>query len=187
MRRLSMMKPLTLIRILAHIKLQQVVDRVVLRDADLVQAHILADELLELVGRNLAQTLNRVISAFAPHRPRPSSAPPRNSSRVVSFLLRTRNSGVCSTNRCPWRITSGKNCRKKVIIKQADVHAVDIGIGGDDDLVVAQVIHVLLDVQRRLKEVELLVLVDHLLRQSVAVQRLAAQREDRLRTRRGSW
>ena len=62
------------------------------------------------------------------------------------------------------------------------MHAVDIGIGGDDDLVVAQVIHVLLDVQRRLKEVELLVLVDHLLRQSVAVQRLAAQREDRLRT-----
>ena len=66
--------------------------------------------------------------------------------------------------------------------QEADVHAVDIGIGGDDDLVVAQVIHVLLDVQRRLKEVELLVLVDHLLRQSVAVQRLAAQREDRLRT-----
>ena len=65
--------------------------------------------------------------------------------------------------------------------QQADVHAVHIGVGGDDDLVVTQVLHVLLDVERRLQEVELLVLVDHLLREPVAVERLAAQREDGLR------
>ena len=66
--------------------------------------------------------------------------------------------------------------------QQADVHAVHIGVGGDDHLVVTQVLHVLLDVERRLQEVELLVLVDHLLREPVTVQRLAPQREDRLRT-----
>ena len=65
--------------------------------------------------------------------------------------------------------------------QQADVHAVDIGIGGDDDLLVAQVVHLLLDVERRLQQVELLVLVDDLFGQPEAVERLAAQREDRLR------
>ena len=54
--------------------------------------------------------------------------------------------------------------------------------GGDDHLVVAEVIHILLDVECRLQEVELLVLVDDLFGESVAVERLAAQREDRLRT-----
>ena len=61
------------------------------------------------------------------------------------------------------------------------MHAVDIGIGGDNHLLVAEVLHLLLDVERRLQLVELLVLVDHLLRQSEAVERLSAQREDRLR------
>ena len=61
------------------------------------------------------------------------------------------------------------------------MHAVDIGIGGDNHLVVAQVVHILLDIERSLKQVELLVLVDHLFGQPVAVERLAAQRKDGLR------
>ena len=40
------------------------------------------------------------------------------------------------------------------------MHPVDVGIGRHDDLVVAQVVHVLLDVQRRLQQVEFLVLVN---------------------------
>ena len=43
------------------------------------------------------------------------------------------------------------------------MHSIDIGIGSDNNLVVAQVIHILLDVERRLKQVELLIFVDHTL------------------------
>ena len=61
--------------------------------------------------------------------------------------------------------------------QQADVHAVNIGIGGDDDIVVAQVLDVLVDVQGGLQEVELLVLVAHFLGHSQAVERLTTQAE----------
>ena len=61
--------------------------------------------------------------------------------------------------------------------QQADVHAVDIGIGGDDDVVVAQVLNVLVDVQGGLQQVELLVLVAHFLGHAQAVERLSAQAE----------
>ena len=47
---------LPFIGVLAHVELQQIVDRIVLRDAHLVQPHTVADELAELVGRNLAET-----------------------------------------------------------------------------------------------------------------------------------
>lgn len=47
---------LPFVGILAHVELQHIVDRVVLRKPHLIQADILADEPPELVGRNLAQT-----------------------------------------------------------------------------------------------------------------------------------
>ena len=46
--------------------------------------------------------------------------------------------------------------------EQADVHAVDIGIGSHDHLVIAQCVESVLDVKGCLQEVELLVFVDHL-------------------------
>ena len=77
----------------------------------------------------------------------------------------------------------GKELQKKGHQQQPDVHPVDVGIGRDDDLVIAQVVHILLDVERRLQQVELFVLVDDLFRQPVTVQRLAPQRENGLRIR----
>ena len=65
--------------------------------------------------------------------------------------------------------------------QQADVHTVDIGIGGDNDLVVTQVVESVLNVEGRLQQVELLVLIHHLLGQSERVERFAAQREHGLR------
>ncbi len=65
--------------------------------------------------------------------------------------------------------------------QQPDVHAVHVRVRRDDHLVVTQPVHPLLDVQRALQQVELLVLVDHLLRQPIRVQRLPLQREHRLR------
>ena len=60
--------------------------------------------------------------------------------------------------------------------------ALDVGIvfGRDDDAVVAQAIHAVLDVEGRLQEVKLLVLVDDLLGEPVGVERLALEGEDRL-------
>ena len=60
------------------------------------------------------------------------------------------------------------------------MHAVDVGVGSDDDLVVAQPVEPVLDVEGSLQEVELLVLVDDLLRQPKGVERLASQAEHRL-------
>ena len=62
----------------------------------------------------------------------------------------------------------------------ADVQAVDVGIGGEDDLVVAQALGRVLDVQAAHQVVQLLVLVHHIALQVADVQRLAAQGEDRL-------
>ena len=64
--------------------------------------------------------------------------------------------------------------------EQTDVHAVDIGIGSHDDLVVTQGVETLFYVESGLEEVKLLVLVDHLLGETERVERLAAQREHSL-------
>ena len=55
----------------------------------------------------------------------------------------------------------------------ADVHAVDVGVGGDHDAVVAQAVEAVLDAQRAHDVVELFVLVDRVALQAVAVERLA--------------
>ena len=60
------------------------------------------------------------------------------------------------------------------------MYPVDVGIRGDDHVVVAEAVQPVLNVQCGLKQVELLVLVHHLLGQAITVERLAFQREDRL-------
>ena len=156
-------------------------DRVVLRQAHPVQAHVLADELLELRRGDLAETFEsrdlhpRAALLDGAHALLFGVA-------VVGHLLvahaeerRLEDIEVARADHV------GEELQEERGEQQADVHAVHIGVGGDDHLVVTQVLHVLLDVERRLQEVELLVLVDHLLREPVTVQRLAPQREDRLR------
>ena len=49
-------KVLSLEGIFTHIERQQVVNRVILCESHLIQTHILADKLLELISRNLTQT-----------------------------------------------------------------------------------------------------------------------------------
>ena len=66
--------------------------------------------------------------------------------------------------------------------QQANMHTVHIGIGSDDDFVVAQFIQTVFDIQRRLQAVELLVLIHHGFGEAEAVERFTAQREYRLRT-----
>ena len=64
--------------------------------------------------------------------------------------------------------------------QQPDVHAVHVGVGGDDDLVVAQAVEAVLNIESGLEEVKLLVLVDDLLGEAVGVERFALEREDGL-------
>ena len=65
--------------------------------------------------------------------------------------------------------------------KQADVHPIDIGIRGDNHLVVAKRVESVFDVEGGLKEVEFLIFVHHLLGQSIGIEGLSAQGEDGLR------
>ena len=60
------------------------------------------------------------------------------------------------------------------------MHPIVIGIGGDDDAVVAQPIETILDVESSLQEVKFLILIDDLLALPVAVEGLPSQAEDRL-------
>ena len=54
------------------------------------------------------------------------------------------------------------------------MHTIVIGIGSDDDAVVAQSIESVLNVECRLQEVKLLILIDDLLALPVAVEGLSS-------------
>ena len=71
----------------------------------------------------------------------------------------------------------GEELQEECYHEQTNVHTVHIGIGRNDYLVVAKVIQTLLDIQGSLQQVELLVLIDHLLGKAVAVQGLTAKTE----------
>ena len=60
------------------------------------------------------------------------------------------------------------------------MHAVDIRIGGDDDLVITQSFQSVFDVQRRLQEAKFFVFIDYFFGKSERVQRLSAQAENGL-------
>ena len=56
--------------------------------------------------------------------------------------------------------------------EQTNMHTIVIGIGSDDDAVVAQSIESILDVECRLQEIKFLILIDDLLALPVAVEGL---------------
>ena len=53
--------------------------------------------------------------------------------------------------------------------EQADVHSIHIGIGSHNHLVISQSVQSVLDIEGCLEQVELLVLINHLLGQAIAV------------------
>ena len=74
-----------------------------------------------------------------------------------------------------------KKLKEKGEHKQANVHTIHISIRCDDHTVIAKVIQGILDVQRMLEQVKLLILVHDFFGQTIAIQRLTAQTEHRLR------
>ena len=65
--------------------------------------------------------------------------------------------------------------------QQPYVHAVDIGIGSHNDLIVSERIESVFYVEGSLQQVEFFILVDYLFLLAVAVERLSHEREHRLR------
>ena len=146
----------------------------------MVEAYLLADEAFELIGAYLSQAFESGNLGIL-----------RLGDGLQALLL-----GVAVAHRLlvlhaekrrlqdihmPLLDQIGEELQEEREHKQANMHAVHIGIGGDNHLVVAQFIQSVLYVQRRLQAVELLVLVHHRLAQSVGVERLSAQGEHRLR------
>ena len=64
--------------------------------------------------------------------------------------------------------------------QQANVHAVHIRIGSNYNLSVTEIFDAVLNVECMLKEVKLLILINHLLGHSKAVERLATKGKNRL-------
>ena len=64
----------------------------------------------------------------------------------------------------------GEELKEKGDDEQTDMHTINIGIGSNDHLVVAQRFQSILDIESGLKEVELLILINDLLRQSKRVE-----------------
>ena len=73
-----------------------------------------------------------------------------------------------------------KELQKEGNHQQPDMHAVHIGIGGHDYLIISESVQAILDIQGRLQKVELLVLIHHLLGESEGVEGFASEREHRL-------
>ena len=63
-------------------------------------------------------------------------------------------------------MSSGEELQEEGDNKQSDMHAIDIGNGGDNDLIIAQRVKSILNVESNLQEVEFFILIDHLLGES---------------------
>lgn len=77
-------------------------------------------------------------------------------------------------------MSSGKELDEESHQEDADVHAVVVGVRGDDYFVVPQVFQAVFNVQGVLEEVEFLIFVNDLAAHTEGVQGLAPQGEDRL-------
>ena len=80
----------------------------------------------------------------------------------------------------PFLYHVGEELKEECEQKQAYVHAVDIGIGGNYDVVVAQSVYAFFNVECGLKQIELVVFVQDLGRNSIGVLWLASEREHSL-------
>ena len=104
--------------VLAHVELQQVVDGVVLGDAHAVETHVVADELLELVGRNLAETFETRDLGIDAAAVEGFQTLLLGITIVGLLLVADAEQGRLQDVEVPRRMTSGKNWRKKVVISR---------------------------------------------------------------------
>ena len=132
--------------VLAHVIIQKFLDAEVVAQDDGLKAHVGADEATELVGRDFAQAFEAgdfgLLAAFL--------------LGGDAFLITIAVVGLLFVAHTEQRSLQNidMSVAHEVWIElqeegehqQTDVHTVHIGIGGDDDVVVAQVLDVLVDV-----------------------------------------
>src|SRR5664280_141865 len=166
--------------VLAHEEREQFVAAVQMRERYGLEPDAGADKVLELVGRNLAQSLEaRDLRAVAKSRHRRLLLRFRIAVDGLLLVAHAKERGV-EDEQMTARDELREEWQEERNQQEPDMHAVHVGVGGNYDAGVAQAVEPLLDVQRRLQEVELLVLVNHLLGQAVGIERLALEGEDRL-------
>ena len=166
--------------VLAHIIFQQFLDAEVVAQDDRFKAHVGTNEATELVGGDFAQTFESgdlgLLTAFL--------------LGGDAFLVGVTVVGLLLVAHAEQRRLQdvdmavahqvGIELEEESKHQQADMHAIDIGIGGDDDVVVAQVLNVFVNIECGLQQVELLVLITYFLGHAQAVERLTAQTEHSL-------
>ena len=133
--------------VFAHVVFQQLLDAEVVAQDDRLEAHIGADEATELVGRDLAQAFESrdfgLLAAFLFG----GDAFLVGVAVVGLLFVAYAEQGRLQYVDMAIAHQVGVELQEESEHQQADVHTVDIGIGGDDDIVVAQVLDILIDVQ----------------------------------------
>ena len=152
-----------------------------LRHQDGLQTHFRTDEVLELIGADFAESFEsgnlRVLAALVHGLELLFLAVAVESVLLVPHPEQRRGQHVkmSATNHLREELEEERDH------EQTDVHPIHIGIGGQNDVLVTQVIDAFFNVQRRLEEVKLLVLINDLPREAEAVKRLASEREHGLK------
>ena len=144
-----------------------------------LQADVLADEALELVGRNLAEAFETRDFGAAAHLLQRGFLFGRAVAIHVALLVAHAEEGSLQDIQVPGADHVGVEFQEEGEHQQADVHTVDIGIGRDDDIVITEAFRPIFDAQGRLEQGEFHVLfgVEVFLRGLGAVERLAHQAE----------
>lgn len=171
---------LTLGGVFAHVEGEEFLDVFVLGHEDGLKAHFGADEVFKFVGADFAEAFEAGdFGVFA-----------ELGHGFLFFLVGVTVDGlffvadaeegggedveVAATD------DLGEELEEESDHQQADVHAVNVGVGGEDDVVVAEFFEVFFDVEGVLEEVELFVFVADFAREAEAVEGFAAQAEDGL-------
>ena len=166
--------------VFAHVVFQEVADGAVFADDDGFQAHVFADEAFEFFGADFAQAFEAGdLGVFAQFGDGGLLFGFVVAVEGLFFVADAEEGGLEDVDvALPDEI--GEELEEEGEEQQADVHAVDVGIGGDDDAVVTQVFDAVFDVEGVLEEVEFLVFVNDFFGEAKAVQGLSFEGEDGL-------
>src|SRR5574344_2505379 len=171
---------LALRRVAAHVELDGLLDVHVVRARHRRQAHVLADEALEVLLVDLAETLEaRDLAALAALLDRALALVVRVAEVVLLLVAHAeerRLEDVDASVEDQLAVEAHEERRDQ----HADVESVDVGVGREDDLAVAEMLERLVDVERLDQVEELLVAVEDLLADAERVERLSAEEEHRL-------
>ena len=167
-------------RVLAHVEIEDRAGlgaRGIFHEVAVRQHHFLADELLEFFRADFTQAFEprylRLAAQFLDRR------------IALGFAVAIDRLGLVAHAE-QWRLEDVNVAVVDQLLEEleevgdhqvADVQAVHVRVGGEDDLVVAQALGVVLDVERLHEVVHLVVLVHHVALEIPDVERLALEHE----------